>query len=462
MHQFNSSILREYDVRGIVGKTLDGYDAFFLGKSFGTIVRRNGGKKICVGYDGRISSPDFEEKITEGIISTGVDVLRIGCGPSPMLYYSVFELDADGGIMITGSHNPPDYNGFKFMLGKSGFYGKQIKALGDVAATGDFEKGHGEARHVNVFDRYADRLLRDVDFAAWERADLSVAWDPGNGAAGEVVAALISRLPGKHYLINGEIDGTFPNHHPDPTVAKNLSQIKELIADKKMDMGVAFDGDGDRIGAVDGRGDIIWGDQLLAIFAEEILKSKPGSNIVADVKCSQMLFDRVKELGGNPVMWKTGHSLIKSKMEETGAPIAGEMSAHIFIKDNYYGFDDAIYAAIRLINIASMVEGGLTALKRKLPNVVNTPEIRIDTNGNDPFEIVDDILKHLKEHNIAYNDIDGARVVTDDGWWLIRASNTQDVVVARCEGKDETALNALVSELQCLLDRYGLKLPEVL
>lgn len=460
MHQFNSSILREYDIRGIVGDTLNLADAYYLGKAYGTLILRNGGKNVCLGYDGRLSSPDLEAEVTKGLLSTGIEVLRIGLGPSPMLYYAVFELDADGGIMITGSHNPSDYNGFKLMMGKAGFYGEDIQKLGALSVAGDFECGDGTSKQIDITGRYVNRLLEDVDKKEWENANLSVVWDPGNGATGDIIKELIKRLPGEHHLINGDVDGTFPVHHPDPTVAKNLKQAQALIQEKKLDIGVAFDGDGDRIGALDGQGGIIWGDQLLAIFAEEVLLDQPGANIVADVKCSQMLFDRIAELGGNAIMWKTGHSLIKGKMVEMDAPLAGEMSAHIFFKHKYYGFDDAIYAAIRLINIAARTKGGLTTIKNKLPKVINTPEIRIDTNGQSPFNLVDKILDHLNSHEIPYNDIDGARVVTDKGWWLIRASNTQDVVVLRAEAEDERALNEIKEYLNGLIKTFGLRLPD--
>lgn len=460
-HQFNQSILREYDIRGIIGETLREEDATALGRAFGSLVIRNGGKKICLGYDGRLSSPTMEKAIVEGLISTGLDVVLIGLGPTPMLYYSVYELDADGGIMITGSHNPPNYNGFKMMLGKGGCYGEQIQKLGAMSAEGDLEQGSGSSSKVHIFDRYIDRLLEDVDMDALEKANLCVGWDAGNGAAGDAITAITKRLPGRHVLLNEKIDGTFPSHHPDPTVAENLVQLQDAIAAEKMDMGVAFDGDGDRIGALDCGGEIIWGDQLLAILAKDVLADLPGANIIADVKCSQILFDHIKLLGGKPVMWKTGHSLIKSKMVELDAPLAGEMSGHIFFKHKFYGFDDAIYVALRLLNTVAVQKGGLEALRKSLPAVVNTPEIRIECEEGRPFVVVDEVLARLRQTDANVNDLDGARVLSDDGWWLIRASNTQNVIVARCEGKDQAALARVYDDLTAQLRLSDVEPPKL-
>ncbi|MEZ5757279.1 MAG: phosphomannomutase/phosphoglucomutase [Emcibacteraceae bacterium] len=458
-HQFNNTILREYDIRGVVGDTLKESDAEALGRAFGTLIIRNGGQKICLGYDGRLSSPSMEKAILKGLLSTGLDVIKIGLGPSPMLYFSVYELDADGGIMITGSHNPPDYNGFKMMIGKGGCYGETIKQLGRLSAEGDLEEGQGTAKEVDIFDRYINRMLKDVDMDAMKRANLTIGWDAGNGAAGNVIAALTKKIPGKHILLNEKVDGTFPAHHPDPTVAENLVQLQEAIAAEKMDAGLAFDGDGDRIGALDQDGEIVWGDQMLAILAEDVLLDLPGSKIIADVKCSQVLFDQIKSLGGVPVMWKTGHSLIKSKMVELNAPLAGEMSGHIFFKHKYYGFDDAVYVGLRLLNKIVNTKGGLGALRRKLPAVVNTPELRIECEEGRPFAVVAEILERLKKTDANVNDLDGARVLTDDGWWLIRASNTQSVIVARCEAKDSEALARVFAALSEQLVLSGVQPP---
>lgn len=445
-HHFDPTLMREYDVRGVVGKTLFAEDARALGRSFGTRIRRAGGKKVAVGYDGRLSSPDMEAALVEGLSQAGVDVVRIGLGPTPMLYYAVYALNADGGMMVTGSHNPPDYNGFKMMFGHGPFYGADIQNLGQIAAAGDWESGKGSVSSVDLVDQYVDRLLQNFDGSPF-----SIAWDPGNGAAGTVVEKLAARLPGRHVLLNTKIDGTFPSHHPDPTVEANLVQLKEAVARDKLDFGLAFDGDGDRIGAIDGQGRVVWGDQLLSILAEDVLKSVPGATIIADVKASQALYERIAELGGKPLMWKTGHSLIKAKMKEVNSPLAGEMSGHIFFAHDFYGFDDALYAAIRLIRAVSHLGGSLTALRSAMPNMVNTPEMRFSCSEERKFEVVKEVLARLRQEGAQVDETDGARVNTPDGWWLLRASNTQDVLVARAEAKDSAALQRLMDTLESQL-----------
>ena len=460
-HKFNPTVLREYDIRGIVGDTITEADAEALGRAYGTLVLRNGGQTVCVGYDGRLSSPTLEQALVNGLVATGLNVIRVGRGPTPMLYYSVFELDTDGGIMITGSHNPPDYNGFKMMIGKESCFGQRIQEIGRLSAEGDLETGKGSVRDEQIFDRYVERILLDVDMESLARADLTVAWDTGNGAAGEVVEAVINRLPGEHILVNGDIDGTFPAHHPDPTVEENLVQLQACVAEEQCDLGLAFDGDGDRIGAVDSAGRIVWGDQLLAILSREVLADIPGATIIADVKASQVLFDHIAASGGKPLMWKTGHSLIKDKMHETGAPLAGEMSGHIFFKHKFYGFDDAIYVALRLLNEVARTQGGLRALKDKLPQVINTPELRFPCSEERKFDIVPEVHQRLKEAGADVNDTDGVRVNTEDGWWLLRPSNTQDVLVARCEGRDQAALERLKAALADQLRASGIEPPDM-
>lgn len=453
-HQFHPTVLREYDVRGIVGETVAEPDALALGRAIGTTVRRNGGKFICVGFDGRLSSPSLSEKLVEGVLSTGTGVRLVGLGPTPMLYYSVFELDADGGVMITGSHNPPNYNGFKIMMGKKPCFGEAIQNLGKLASAGDFETGSGELIEIDIFDRYLDRLLRDVDFG-----NFKIVWDPANGAAGDVISALVKKLPGEHIVINAEIDGTFPNHHADPTVEANLEQLKDAVAEHDADIGLSFDGDGDRIGAIDKAGRVVWGDQMLAIMAGDLLKDMPGAPIIADVKASQVLFDRIEELGGTPVMWKTGHSLIKEKMVELEAPLAGEMSGHIFYKHKFYGHDDAVYAGIRFLNAITVQGGDLHALKDGLPAALNTPELRFDCDEVRKFEVVEEVKARLEASGANMSTIDGVRVLTEDGWWLLRASNTQAVLVARCESTSEEGLGRLKGALVDALAQSGVEAP---
>jgi len=450
-HQFHPTTLREYDIRGIIGDTLGEADARAIGLGFGTRVRRAGGRRVSVGYDGRLSSPMLEAALVDGLRATGCDVVRIGLGPTPMLYWSVYELGCDGGIQITGSHNPPNYNGFKMMLGSAPFYGADIRGIGELAAAGDWETGAGGVETVDLVDRYVDRLVQGFSGRAFR-----VAWDAGNGAAGEVVEKLTVKLPGEHHLLFTEIDGTFPNHHPDPTEEKNLADLRRIVADKGLDFGIAFDGDGDRIGAIDGEGRVVWGDQLLTILATDVLKAVPGGTIIADVKASQALFDHVSKQGGVPLMWKTGHSLIKAKMKEVGSPLAGEMSGHIFFAHDYYGFDDALYAAVRLLTAVSNQGGSLTALRGAMPAMVNTPELRFQVDESRKFAVVEEVLARLRAAGATVNETDGARVNTPDGWWLLRASNTQDVLVARAEATDAAALERLVAMIDSQLAASGI------
>ncbi len=451
-HQFHPTSLREYDIRGRVGETLSEADAYAIGRGFGTIVARGGGRRVAVGYDGRLSSPAMEAAIVKGLTESGIDALRIGLGPTPMLYFAVHELNADGGIMITGSHNPIDFNGFKFMIGHAPFYGAQIQSIGTMAAAGDWDNGHGTAHDAPVEDAYVERLLKN-----WDGPALNVAWDAGNGAAGRVIERLTARLPGTHTLLFTTIDGSFPNHHPDPTEEKNLVDLKAAVAQHHCDIGLAFDGDGDRLGAVDGQGRVVWGDQLLSILAEPVLAAQPGATIIADVKASQMLFDRVAALGGHPLMAKTGHSLIKAKMQETGAPLAGEMSGHIFFAHDYYGFDDALYAAVRLLRALGFTHKSLSQLKDAMPVLVTTPELRFPCADTRKFGVVDEVLARLKAAGANVDGTDGARVTTADGWWLLRASNTQDVLVARAEAKDQASLDRLVNALNAQLSASGVE-----
>ncbi|MDH7973460.1 phosphomannomutase/phosphoglucomutase [Sphingomonas sp. AR_OL41] len=453
-HSFNPTSLREYDIRGIVGVTLDVADATAIGRGFATVVRRAGGTRVAVGYDGRTTSPELERALIAGLTASGVDVVRVGMGPTPMLYYAEAVLEVDGGIEITGSHNPAEYNGFKMVLQHRPFFGEDIQLLGRMAEAGDWEEAEtpGSVTDADIMDDYVGRLLAGYAGGAYR-----IGWDAGNGAAGPVIEKLVKLLPGEHHLIYTDVDGTFPNHHPDPTEEKNLADLKKLVADKQLDFGFAFDGDGDRIGAIDGTGRVIWGDQLLAILAEPVLKELPGATIIADVKASQALYDRIAELGGKPVMWKTGHSLIKTKMKETGAPLAGEMSGHIFFAHEFYGFDDAQYAAVRLIRAVHMIGKSMTEIRGAMPAMVNTPEMRFQVDESRKFAVIDEVLDRLETSGAEVNRTDGARVNTADGWWLLRASNTQDVLVARAEAKDQPGLDRLLAQIDEQLALSGLE-----
>ena len=455
-HTFHSSVLREYDIRGIIGETLGVEDARAIGRGFATLLRRAGGSKVAVAYDGRVSSPLLEHALVEGLTASGCDVVRVGMGPTPMLYYAeASEEDVHGGIQITGSHNPANYNGFKMVFQGRPFFGADIMELGRMAAAGDWMEGKGTSESRDILVRYVDRVVEGL--AGIDRDTLSglkIGWDAGNGAAGPALELLAARLPGEHHLLYTEVDGHFPNHHPDPTEEKNLADLKALVADKFLDFGIAFDGDGDRIGAVDGTGRVIWGDQLLMIYAEDLLRMVPQARIIADVKASRALFERVSQLGGQPLMWKTGHSLIKSKMKETGAPLAGEMSGHVFFAHDYYGYDDALYAAVRLIAASSRLGKSVTQLRGEMPALVNTPELRFQVDESRKFAVIDEVRARLSASGADVDGTDGVRVSTADGWWLLRASNTQDVLVARAESEDQEGLDRLLEQIDAQLERW--------
>jgi phosphomannomutase len=456
-HRFDPTSLREYDIRGIVGKTLGPDDARAIGRGFATLLRRAGGHRVAVGRDGRVSSPELEAALVEGLTACGCDVVRTGMGPTPMLYYAEATLEVDGGIQITGSHNPGDYNGFKMVFQHRPFFGEDIQTLGRMAAEGDWEEGEepGTVTDYDIEDAYVGRLL-----AGYAGGTYRIGWDTGNGAAGPVIEKLVKQLPGEHHTLFTQVDGNFPNHHPDPTEEKNLEHLKRLVAEKSLDFGLAFDGDGDRIGAIDGQGRVVWGDQILSILAEPLLKAEPGATVIADVKASQMLYDRVAELGGKPVMWKTGHSLIKTKMKETHAPLAGEMSGHIFFADTfygYYGYDDAQFAAVQLIRAIHSTGKSLTELKDAMPAMVNTPEMRFQVDESRKFAVIDEVLARLEAEGAEVDRTDGARVNTPDGWWLLRASNTQDVLVARAEAKSQEGLDRLMAMIDAQLHASGLE-----
>lgn len=452
-HNFHLTSLREYDIRGIIGETLGAEDAYAIGRGFATLLGRAGGKKVAVGYDGRTSSPMLEEALIRGINDSGLDAVSVGMGPTPMLYYAEAVLeDVDGGIQITGSHNPANYNGFKMVFQGRPFFGADIQTLGAMAAAGDWAEGAGSASSLDIIDQYVARIAE-----AAPTKPFRIGWDTGNGAAGPVVERLVKLLPGEHYTLFTDVDGNFPNHHPDPTEEKNLVDLKALVAEKQLDFGLAFDGDGDRIGAIDGQGRVIWGDQLLQIFAEDVLADVPGATIIADVKASQALYDRIAELGGQPLMWKTGHSLIKSKMKEVSSPLAGEMSGHIFFKHDYYGFDDAIYAGLRLMRASARLGKSVTELRSAMPEMINTPEMRFQVDESRKFAVIDEVLGRLSAEGADVNATDGARVNTTDGWWLLRASNTQDVLVARAEASSEGGLERLMAQIDAQLAASGLE-----
>ncbi len=455
-HTFDPSILREYDIRGTVGNTLKDTDCYFVGRAYGTILRRKGFKTVAAGFDGRESSPRFAAEVMRGLTDCGIDVTNVGLGPTPMVYFTMKSRGLDAAVIITGSHSPLAYNGIKMALKTGPFYGAAVQEIGKVAASGDFESGQGSVSELDIRDIYVDRLAQDYTGPR----DMKIAWDCGNGASGDIIRRLVKKLPGTHILLFDKIDGTFPNHHPDPTVAKNLVDLQKVVLEQKCDAGFAFDGDADRFGAIDEQAGIHWADVIMAVYAAEVLKNYPGTPIIADVKSSRVLFDEIKRLGGQPVMWNTGHSVIKAKMIETGAKLGGELAGHICFADHYYGFDDGPYCAVRLLNILSHAGKPLSALVAHLPKMQNTPEVRFHVPADRKFAIPGEIKARLgAEKGVEVNDTDGVRVITPDGWWLIRASNTEDVLTIRAEGFDAGGLERLKAQVISQLKASGIASP---
>jgi phosphomannomutase/phosphoglucomutase len=452
---FNPYIIREYDIRGEVESDLTRPVVEALGRAFGTYLKRSGGHVALIGRDCRLSSADLSEALILGIRETGISVVDAGLITTPCLYFGLHTLEVDGGVMITGSHNPPEYNGFKVAIGHSTLYGEEIKRIASLLESDDFESGSGEYKTIDLLSKYTTHLAQAVSV----QRDLKVVIDSGNGTAG-LIAPDIFRDAGCEVIeLFSEPDGTFPNHHPDPTLAENLEDLIRRVSEEGAELGIAFDGDADRIGVVDENGKIIWGDHLMILFSREILAEGPAS-VVFEVKCSQALSEEIKKLGGNPVMGSTGHSLIKKKMKEVGAVLAGEMSGHIFFADKYFGFDDAIYAAIRLVGICSRTELPLSQLLSDVPRYYSTPEIRIDCPDHRKFDVVREVKEHYqKDHEVI--DVDGARILFPGGWGLVRASNTQPVLVLRFEADSEERLNEIkVAVLAVLKDIGGITVSE--
>lgn len=435
----NENIFREYDIRGIVGEQLTDETVAIIGRSLGTFYRRNGAKRIAVGFDARESSPRFRDLLVKTLNETGCDVILIGRVPTPVLYHTVYTRDVDGGVMITGSHNPPDHNGFKICLGKSTLYGSQIQEIKAIALSGEFSSGAGTRENLEVLADYEADIISKVNLG--DRR-LKVVVDGGNGMGGVTGVPVYEKLGCELVKLFTEPDSDFPNHHPDPTVAENLQDAIKAVRDTEADLGIAFDGDGDRIGIVDENGRIIWGDELMVLLSREVLKENPGATIIAEVKCSQNLFTDIANNGGNPIMWKAGHSIIKSKMKETNAALAGEMSGHIFFADRFYGFDDATYAGARVLEILSNTDQTLSDLLSDLPETFSTPELRVDCADERKFEIVRKIADEFAQTNEVIQ-IDGARILFEHGWGLVRASNTQAILVLRFEADSEENLQKI-------------------
>ena len=442
------TIFREYDIRGVADTELPDPDVELLGQAFGTYMLRHSGRKVALGRDIRLSSPRLAEALQRGLVASGCEVTNIGVVPTPVLYYSGFHLQADGAVMITGSHNPPEFNGFKTVCGSSTIHGAAIQQLRHMIETGDLERGPGSATTADVVTPYVAEISGQFRFPRRVR----VALDAGNGCAGPVMHRILKNLNVEATEMFFEMDGRFPNHHPDPTVHKNLEALIAKVRETKADFGIAFDGDSDRIGAVDNRGCVIYGDQLMIIYAREILTRKPGATFIGEVKCSQLMYDDLAARGGNPIMWKTGHSLIKAKMQETGAALAGEMSGHMFFADRYYGFDDALYAACRLMEIAANSGRPLSEQLADLPETVTTPEIRFDCPDELKFEVVRRAAAELSGRHKTM-DVDGVRVLFAEGWGLVRASNTQPVLVMRFEAATPELLREYQSEVESVVSQ---------
>jgi phosphomannomutase / phosphoglucomutase len=445
----NSHIFREYDIRGVVDKDLTDDVVYDLARAIGTFFRSKGASRTSLGYDARESSPRFRDIMIRGLTETGCDVLDVGMVPTPVLYFTLFTQDVDSGVMITGSHNPADNNGFKVCLGKSTIFGEHIGEIKNLALNKDFASGKGRAEERDVVGAYREHILSGINLGSRK---LKLIVDAGNGMGGFIGAPLYGDLGCEVIELFCEPDSRFPNHHPDPTVIENMKDAINAVRDHSADLAVAFDGDADRLGVVDEQGGIIWGDQLMIIFARHILKERPGATFIGEVKCSQNMYEDIRTHGGNPIMWKVGHSLIKAKMKETHAAMAGEMSGHLFFADRYFGYDDGIYAGARLIEILSKTDEPVSSLLAGIPKTFNTPEIRVDCADEKKFQVVSVLTSQFKKtHKVI--DIDGARIQFDHGWGLVRASNTQPILVMRFEAESQKYLEEIQSWVETSVQR---------
>lgn len=439
----NTNIFREYDIRGIVGEQLTDETVATVGSAIGAFFAKNGARRIAIGYDARESSPGFCDLLTDAFTACGLDVVLIGMVPTPVLYHTVYTKPVDGGVMITGSHNPPDHNGFKICLGKATLFGSQIQEIKSIALSGPLvsvdPQTQGSVKTLDVLEDYISDIVSKISLGARR---LKAVIDGGNGMGGVTAVPVYERLGIEMVKLFIEPDSTFPNHHPDPTVAKNLLDTINAVSETVADIGIAFDGDGDRIGIVDENGRIVWGDELMILLSRSVLAEKPGSTIIAEVKCSQNLFDDIARNGGTPIMWKAGHSIIKAKMKETGAALAGEMSGHIFFADRFYGFDDATYAGARILEILSRSDKKLSELLSDIPPTFSTPELRTDCSDETKFAVVEKIAEHFAKTNEVLT-IDGARILFEHGWGLVRPSNTQAILVLRFEADTAERLDEI-------------------
>jgi phosphomannomutase / phosphoglucomutase len=447
------TIFREYDIRGIADVDLPSDGVRLLGQAIGTYIQRHAGPNVNLGRDCRLSGGRLKGALLAGLMDSGCHVTELGVVPTPLVYYSLYNLKADGTVQITGSHNPADYNGFKSGTSKQSIYGDEIQVLRKMIDAGDLLTGQGSVKQADVMGSYVDEIASQFN---WQRR-IKVVVDGGNGTAGPTMTRLLQKLNCDAVELFFEMDGAFPNHHPDPTVEHNLEHLKAAVLEHKADLGIAFDGDSDRIGAVDEQGRVVWGDYLMLIFAREILSRKPGSTFIGEVKCSQVMYDQIEQLGGKGIMYKTGHSLIKAKMKQEHAELAGEMSGHIFFGDRYYGFDDALYAACRLMEIVANSGKPLSGQTDGLPTMVSTPEIRVDCPDEAKFDVIARVAAQFKKtHKVV--DVDGVRVLFEKGWGLARASNTQPVLVMRFEAPTQALLNQYQTEVEAAVNAARLEM----
>jgi phosphomannomutase/phosphoglucomutase len=442
----NPEIFREYDIRGIVDKDLTDEEVVLIGKGFGTYLRSENRSRVSVGRDCRLSSEHYRDLVIEGLLAAGCDVVDIGVCPTPVFYFSIRQLKREGGIMVTASHNPPEYNGFKLCRGYDTLFGEQIQKLRQIIEHGNFAEGHGSTETADVIAPYKEFLVDNIKLDK----PLRVGIDAGNGTAGVVAVPIIRNLGCEVFDLYCDMDGNFPNHEPDPTVLKNMQDLIKLVREKGLDIGIGFDGDGDRIGVIDEKGDIIWGDQLMIMYTRDILSRKPGATFISEVKCSQTLYDDIERHGGRAIMWKTGHSLIKQQMKEVKAELAGEMSGHMFFADRYFGYDDAVYASCRLLEILAATGKTITQLLSDVPKTYTTPEIRVPCPDDRKFQVVQDVTEYFRQRYDII-DIDGVRILLEDGWGLVRASNTQPVLVLRFEALSQTRLSEIQSMVESVV-----------
>lgn len=441
-------IFRQYDIRGVVDKDLTPDTVESIGKGIGTYFRQNEKREVALGRDCRLSSPVFAEALSRGLLSTGCKLINLGIIPTPLLYFTLHHKKTEAGVIVTGSHNPPEYNGFKVMIGEETLYGKAIQDIFTIIQENKFiEEESTSKKEYNIVQEYQDFVVNNISL----EKKLKIVVDAGNGTAGVVAVPIFKKMGCEVVDLYCEMDGTFPNHHPDPTLPEALEDLIKKVKESKADLGVAYDGDGDRIGAIDDRGNIIWGDQLMVFFSRDILPSNPGAPVISEVKASKVLYDEIEKLGGRPIMWKTGHSLIKKKIKEEKALLAGEMSGHIFFADRYFGFDDAIYSSARLLELLSRSGKKLSQMFSELPKTYHTPEIRVYASDEVKFKIVEEVKKELSQ-KYPIIDIDGVRAIFPRGWGLVRASNTQEMLVLRFEGDTEEALEAIETEMRQVVE----------